>query len=73
MVLISLIGYTQLTSDFELDSDNWHSEGDGDYYWESGTENPGSCFRVDDATGDISLPIVIWMERQITWIKMING
>lgn len=43
----------QVTTYFESSTDGWHSEGDGDYYWEAGTGNPGGCFRVDDdATGD---------------------
>ena len=44
----------QVVSDFEAgNTDNWHSEGDGIYYYEAGTGNPGGCFRVDDdATGD---------------------
>ena len=44
-----------MISDFEIDTENWHSEGDGDYYWEAGVGNPGGCFRVnDDATGDMN-------------------
>jgi PKD repeat protein len=47
--------YTQIISDFEIDTENWHSEGDGSYYWESGAGNPGGCFRVDDdATGSMN-------------------
>ena len=45
----------QVISDFEINTENWHSEGDGSYYWESGTGNPGGCFRVNDyATGDMN-------------------
>jgi len=51
--LFVLFSFTQVISDFEIDTDNWHSEGDGNYYWEAATGNPGGCFRVDDdATGD---------------------
>lgn len=54
-ILISMIGFSQVVSDFEVDSENWHSEGDGSYFWESGTGNPGACFRVDDdATGSMN-------------------
>lgn len=54
LFLALLITHAQVLSDFESgDTDSWHSEGDGDYYWEAGTGNPGACFRVDDdATGD---------------------
>jgi len=53
-ILFSLFQvYSQVISDFTIDADNWHSEGDGDYYWEATNGNPGGCFRVDDdATGD---------------------
>ncbi len=47
--------YTQVISTFDTNTENWHSEGDGDYFWESGVGNPGGCFRVnDDATGDMN-------------------
>ncbi len=43
----------QIISEFTSDADNWHSEGDGNYYWEAANGNPDGCFRVDDdATGD---------------------
>ncbi|GAB4325410.1 MAG: hypothetical protein Kow00127_18180 [Bacteroidales bacterium] len=43
----------QIISDFLTDTDNWHSEGDGVYYFEAAQGNPPGCFRVDDdATGD---------------------
>jgi PKD repeat protein len=53
-VLAMIAAQAQIISNFEGgDTDNWHSEGDGDYYWEDATGNPGACFRVDDdATGD---------------------
>ncbi|MEZ5196854.1 MAG: PKD domain-containing protein [Bacteroidales bacterium] len=54
-ILVSLLSYSQITSTFDIDTENWHSEGDGDYFWESGVGNPGGCFRVnDDATGDMN-------------------
>ena len=55
--VFSIISVSQVTSDFEGgDTDGWHSEGDGNYYWEAGTGNPGGCMRVnDDATGDRNL------------------
>jgi PKD repeat protein len=52
-IVAALSGFAQVISTFDTDTDNWHSEGDGDYYWEAATGNPGGCFRVDDdATGD---------------------
>ena len=52
---ISLFSLSQVISDFETDTEGWHSEGDGDYFWEAGVGNPGGCFRVnDDATGDMN-------------------
>lgn len=52
---ISLVGFSQVISDFETGTENWHSEGDGDYLWEGGVGNPGGCFRVnDDATGNMN-------------------
>jgi PKD repeat protein len=52
-MVAALSGFAQVISTFDTDTDNWHSEGDGDYYWEAATGNPGGCFRVDDdATGD---------------------
>jgi PKD repeat protein len=52
-IIASLSGITQISSTFDTNTDNWHSEGDGNYYWEAATGNPGGCFRVDDdATGD---------------------
>ena len=54
-MIISLFGFSQVISDFETGTENWHSEGDGDYLWESGVGNPGGCFRVnDDATGNMN-------------------
>jgi|GEM_PF-1969688 len=49
-----LPGKTQVSSDFESgNTDGWVCEGDGMYYWENGTGNPGGCLRVDDdATGN---------------------
>ncbi len=53
LLIVASSGFTQVISTFDIITDNWHSEGDGDYYWEAGTGNPGGCFRVDDdATGD---------------------
>nr|NQU91316.1 hypothetical protein [Bacteroidota bacterium] len=53
MLLLSLQG--QIISDFSNNADNWHSEGDGAYYWESDAGNPGGCLRVDDdATGGMN-------------------
>ena len=53
LIIATLSGFAQVTSTFDTNTDNWHSEGDGDYYWEAATGNPGGCFRVDDdATGD---------------------
>ncbi|MCF8403905.1 MAG: PKD domain-containing protein [Bacteroidales bacterium] len=52
-LILPQLSIGQVISDFELGTDNWHSEGDGDYYWEASNGNPGGCFRVDDdATGD---------------------
>ena len=52
-IIAALSGFAQVISTFDTNTDNWHSEGDGDYYWEAATGNPGGCFRVDDdATGD---------------------
>ena len=52
-IIATLSGFAQVISTFDTNTDNWHSEGDGDYYWEAATGNPGGCFRVDDdATGD---------------------
>ena len=54
LLLVSVVT-GQVISDFEIDTENWHSEGDGNYGWESGTGNPGGCFRVNDyATGDMN-------------------
>ena len=53
LIIAALSGFAQVISTFDTNTDNWHSEGDGDYYWEAATGNPGGCFRVDDdATGD---------------------
>lgn len=53
IIITALSGFAQVISTFDTDTDNWHSEGDGDYYWETANGNPGGCFRVDDdATGD---------------------
>ncbi len=51
---MAFTGMSQVISDFEGGTtDGWTSEGDGVYYWESGTGNPGGCMRVDDdATGN---------------------
>jgi len=58
LVVMGLIlcGQAQVVSDFETGTpDGWTSEGDGIYYWESGTGNPGGCMRVDDdATGNMN-------------------
>jgi PKD repeat protein len=52
-IIAALSSFAQVISTFDANTDNWHSEGDGDYYWEAATGNPGGCFRVDDdATGD---------------------
>ena len=53
------ISGAQIDTDFELDSlNNWHSEGDGRYYLEANTGNPGNCMRIDDdATGATNLAI----------------
>jgi PKD repeat protein len=49
----------QILTDFENDTLNgWRSEGDGIYYLELSTGNPGNCMRVDDdATGDLNIAI----------------
>jgi hypothetical protein len=49
-------GVSQVISDFEGGTnDGWVTEGDGRYYYEAGTGNPGGCLRVDDdATGDMN-------------------
>jgi len=49
-------GMTQVVSDFEGGtSEDWRAEGDGVFYWENGTGNPGSCMRLDDEpTGDMN-------------------
>ena len=56
LMIYSSGGFSQVISDFEGDNtDGWVSEGDGVYYYEATTGNPGGCFRVDDdATGDIN-------------------
>ena len=55
LIVIALSGFAQVTSTFDTDTENWHSEGDGDYLWEATTGNPGGCFRVnDDAIGDMN-------------------
>ncbi len=49
----------EVFTDFDTDSlENWRSEGDGYYFLETGTGNPGNCMRVDDdATGDLNIAI----------------
>ena len=56
LLALSTLLSAQVISDFEGgDTDGWVSEGDGNYYWEAGTGNPGGCMRVDDdATGDMN-------------------
>lgn len=56
LMIYSSGGFSQVISDFEGDNtDGWVSEGDGVYYYEATTGNPGGCFRVDDdATGDMN-------------------
>jgi len=55
LLIISNLTYSQITSTFDTNTENWQSEGDGDYYWEATTGNPDGCFRVnDDATGDMN-------------------
>jgi hypothetical protein len=47
--------FSQVISNFDTaDSlEGWRVVGDGVYYWESGTGNPGNCMRIDDdATGN---------------------
>lgn len=55
LLMLILAVKSQVVSDFAMDTDYWHSEGDGDFYWEPDAGNPGGCFRVDDdATGAIN-------------------
>ena len=51
--------FAQVVTDFDSDSlEGWRAVGDGQYFLEMGTGNPGNCMRIDDdATGEILIAI----------------
>jgi len=57
--IMSSLSSAQVFTDFENDSlDGWRSEGDGSYYLEANSGNPGNCMRIDDdATGELNIAI----------------
>ncbi len=60
VLFFPFISIAQVTSDFETaDSlEGWRAVGDGTFYYEEGTGNPGNCMRVDDdATGNLLISV----------------
>ena len=60
ILLTPLLVLTQVTSTFDTaDSlEGWRAVGDGVFYFETGTGNPGNCMRVDDdATGSLLIAL----------------
>jgi len=57
--MMAALSRAQILTDFENDSlDGWRSEGDGSYYLEVNSGNPGNCMRIDDdATGELNIAI----------------
>ncbi|MCK5454242.1 MAG: hypothetical protein KAJ16_07770, partial [Calditrichia bacterium] len=51
--------FAQVVTDFDSDSlEGWRAVGDGVFYFEAGTGNPGNCMRVDDdATGSLLIAL----------------
>lgn len=54
ITLTAFSSFAQVNTDFEEGLDGWTAVGDGQFYLEEGTGNPGNVMRIDDdATGNI--------------------